>query len=82
MSWKDKLKAKKEKLMERYQTNLSYIEQKRAERLRNRHQRIVDMKPGSIKTIREGLAMHKKPLQVMKDEYQRRKDEREKKRTN
>jgi DNA-binding transcriptional regulator YiaG len=79
MSWKDKLKAKKEKLMERYQSNLSYYEQKHAEKLRHKHQRIVDMKPGAVKAIREGLAMHKKPLQVMKDEYERRKTEREQK---
>jgi hypothetical protein len=54
-------------------------EQQRAEKLRKKKQQIKHMKPGSARAIKEGLLMHKSPMEVMKEEYDRRKYNREKK---
>jgi len=54
-------------------------EQQRAERLRRKNKKIKTMKDGARKAITEGLIQRKTPMQVMKDEYVRRKYEREKK---
>ena len=66
-----------EKKQQQIQKGQQITEQKKAEKLRKQKQKITDMKPGSITTIRKGLLTHASPLDVMKEEYNRRKYERE-----
>lgn len=79
MSIKEKLLKKKKELQEQYQRGKERTKQKEAEKLRKKSKRMKNMKPGAKKAIVEGLAMKKKPWEVAKDEYERRKFEREKK---
>ena len=51
----------------------------RAKKLRKKMQRICEMKPGARRAILEGLNTHKNVLDVMKDEYKRRKEVRDEK---
>ena len=51
------------------------FEQQRAEKMRKKHKQISEMKPGAVKTLREGLAMKKGVFQVMKEEWERRQGE-------
>lgn len=53
--------------------------QMKAERARKKNKRIDEMQPGAVKAIAEGLRSKSSPLDVMKQEYYRRKYEREKK---
>jgi len=75
----EKLKAKKKSMQEQMKRGLVVTEQMRAERLRKRIDKRIDMKPGARKTISEGIALRKSPLDVMHEEYNRRRFEREQK---
>ena len=66
-----------EKKQQQIQKGQQITEQKKAEKLRKQKQKISDMKPGSITAIRKGLMTKANPLDVMKEEYARRKYERE-----
>jgi hypothetical protein len=79
MGLMDRLLVKKQKLLEQLDRGKVVTEQMKAERLRKRHNNISNMKPGAKKAILEGLVMKKSPLDVMKEEYSRRKYERNKK---
>ena len=54
-------------------------EQERAEKLRKKVTKIQNAKPGAVTAVRKGLLTKASPLDVMKEEYSRRKYEREKK---
>ena len=79
MGLKDKLLLKKKKMQEQMQRGRVKSEQLRAERLRKKRKRLTDMKPGTLKAMRSGMAMKKKPFQIMQEEYERRKTNRESK---
>jgi len=76
---KDKLLKKKQKMREQIRKGREISEQQKAERIRKKIKRFEELKPGTRKTMTEGLIMRKKPWQVMREEYRRRKFEREKK---
>jgi len=50
------------------------------EKARRKQHRLKNMKEGSWKTIQNGLAVHASPMDVMREEYNRRKHERTKNR--
>lgn len=79
MSLRDRLEKKKQQMLEQIQRGKERTEQQRAEKLRKKHERITTMKPGARKAITEGLAMKKKPWEVARDEYERRKQARKEK---
>ena len=79
MSLKDKLLKKKKDMQEQMQRGRIVTEQMRAEKLRKKQNKYKDMKPGARKAIHDGMVMRKSPLDVMRDEYSRRKYEREQK---
>jgi len=54
-------------------------EQKRAENMRKKINRIQDAKPSAITTMRRGFMTKANPIEVMREEYDRRKQERESK---
>jgi len=66
-----------EKKKKQLQDTKSQLEIDKARRQKKKINKVANMKPGARKAISEGLIGNKKPLQVMKEEYQRRKDERE-----
>jgi len=51
----------------------------KAEKKRKRVNKIVDMKPGAYRAVREGIITKKSPMDLMKEEYSRRKYERKQK---
>ena len=73
MGFKERLLRKKKELLDQYNRGKQVTEQMRAEKLRRHRQKVVDMRPGAAKAIVEGLELHKGPLDVMRDEYSRRK---------
>ena len=75
----ERLKAKKKSMQERMQRGRVVTEQMRAERLRKRVDKRVDMKPGVRQAIVHGIALKKSPMDVMREEYSRRRFEREQK---
>jgi len=79
MGLREKLEEKKRKMQEQIQRGRERTEQDRAERLRKRSNKLASMKPGTRRAITEGIALKKSPLDVMHEEYNRRKYEREKK---
>ena len=66
-------------MQELKQRGIERTEQQKAEKLRKKQNKMVNMKPGARKAIIEGVALKKNPLDVMKDEYERRKYERKQK---
>jgi len=54
-------------------------QQMRAEKLRKKMNKLKDAKPGAVTTMRKGMIAKQSPIDVMKEEYSRRKYEREKK---
>ena len=62
-----------------YQRGKKITEQMKAERLRKKQNSLIDAKPGAVTTIRRGLFTRANPLDVMKEEYARRKHERDNK---
>ena len=79
MSWKNNVKDWVKARQREIDRGRTVTEQMRAERKRKRMNKIFDSKPGAVRAIREGLMYKKNPLDVMSDEYSRRKYEREKK---
>ena len=79
MRIKERLDKTKDKLMSMKQRGLEVTEQRRAEKLRRKTNKLMNMKPGTKRTMVEGLAMRQSPMDVMKNEAARRKYEREKK---
>jgi len=77
MTFKDRLNNYILKKQMQVQRGKEISEQRKAEKLRKQKQKISDMKPGSITAIRKGLMTKANPLDVMKEEYARRKYERE-----
>ena len=51
----------------------------RAEKLRKKINKVVNLKPGARRAMHEGLMARKSPVDVMKEEYSRRKYERKQK---
>jgi len=51
--------------------------QMKAEKQRKRLRKAMYRKPGALKAISDGISLKKSPLDVMKEEYDRRKYERE-----
>lgn len=76
----DKLKEKKKSMQTQMQRGREVTEQMKAERLQKKINKRIDMKPGARQAIVHGLAMKKTPMEVMKEEYNRRRFEREQKR--
>jgi len=54
-------------------------QQMKAEKLRKKMNKLADAKPGAVTTMRKGMMTKQSPIDVMKEEYSRRKYEREKK---
>ena len=53
--------------------------QMKAEKLRKKMNKLQDAKPGTVTTMRKGIMTKQSPIDVMKEEYGRRKYEREQK---
>ena len=79
MTMKDRLNNFILKKQMQIQRGRKITEQMKAERLRKKQNSLVDAKPGSITTIRRGLFTRANPLDLMKEEYARRKYERDNK---
>jgi hypothetical protein len=77
--WKDKLNSFIEKKQKQVQRGREVTEQMKAERIRKKQNRLINAKPGAVTAIRTGLVTHASPLDVMKEEYNRRKYERDNK---
>lgn len=54
-------------------------QQMKAEKLRKKMNKLADTKPGAVTTMRKGIMAKQSPIDVMKEEYSRRKYKREKK---
>jgi len=70
---------KKKELQDQYRRGVERTEQMKAEKLRKKANKLKHMKPGARKAMIEGVAMKKSPMAVMRDEYSRRKYERQQK---
>jgi len=79
MSLLEKLSRKKDEMVKQMRRGREVTEQMRAEKLRRKQKKLADMKPSTKRTILLGLKNRSSPLDVMKEEYSRRKYEREKK---
>ena len=79
MSLLDRLKAKRKSMQVQMHRGRVVTEQMKAERKRKKINKLINMKPGAKQAIAHGIAMKKKPVDVMKDEYNRRVYEREQK---
>jgi len=79
MGIKDRFLKKKQEMQDQMQRGREVTEQMRAEKLRKKVNKVKNMKPGARKAITEGVAMKKHPMDVMREEYNRRKYEREQK---
>jgi len=75
----EKLKAKKKSMQEQMQRGRVVTEQMRAEKLRKKINKRINMKPGARQAISHGLALRSSPMSVMKGELHRRRSEREQK---
>ena len=76
---KEKLRKKKKDLQAQYHRGIEVTEQMRAEKLRKKINKVVNLKPGARRAMHEGLMARKSPVDVMKEEYSRRKYERKQK---
>ena len=79
MGIKDKIIEKRKHLEELKQRGIERSRQLEDERKRKKQRKFENMKPGARHAIVEGMILKKHPLDVMRDEYDRRKYEREKK---
>lgn len=79
MGLRERLLKKKQKLLAQMEKGRKVSEQMKAERIRKKVKRVSDMKPGAKRAIVEGLMMRKSPVEVMREEYERRKYKRMKK---
>jgi len=77
MTVKDRLNNFILKKQMQVQRGREITEQMKAEKMRKKQNRLIDAEPGAITAIRRGLVTHANPLDVMKEEYNRRKYERE-----
>ena len=75
----ERLKEKKRKMQAQMKKGLEVTEQMRAEKKRKKLNKLVHMKPGARQAIVHGMMAKKTPMEVMREEYDRRKSEREKK---
>lgn len=73
----ERLNKTKLKMQKQIQKGKEITEQQRAEKLRQKRKRYSNMQPGARKAITEGILFNKSVKDVMKDEYNRRKYERE-----
>ena len=80
MKLMEKLNAKRSKMQKQMRKGMEITEQMKAEKKRKRLNKMVNMKPGAKQAIVHGIAMKKKPLEVMREELDRRRFEREQKR--
>ena len=76
MKLKERIEAKKLKLLNDINHGREISKQKEDERKRKRVDRVANMKPGAGRAMAEGLVLRRKPWDVMKEEYGRRKYER------
>ena len=79
MSWTNKIKTWINNRQKEIQRGAEITEQRRAEKLRMKRNKLAKAKPSTSTTIRRGLATRAKPWEVAKEEYDRRKYERKKK---
>jgi hypothetical protein len=75
---KTKMGKKRKEITKKVLRAQQESEQHRIARSRRKINKVANMKPGARKTIHEGLISNKTPLEVMREEYSRRKYEREK----
>jgi len=66
-------------MQEQMKRGIERTEQMKAEKLRRKQNKLLNMKEGTKKTMLIGLQTKKKPFEVMMEEYERRKKLREKK---
>jgi len=76
MTFKDKLNNFIAKKQVEIQRGKEITEQKRAENARKKIKRLQNAKPSAITTMRKGLVSKSSPIDVMKEEWHRRKYER------
>ena len=79
MGLKEKLEEKKRKMQLQIQRGRERTEQMKAEKLRKKSYNLLHMKPGARQAIVSGMMLRKSPLDVMKEEYSRRRYVREQK---
>jgi len=79
MSFKKKLRKYVQKKQDQIQRGREISMQMKDEQLRKKEKQYQHMKPGAKKAILDGLKTKSSPLDVMKQEYERRKYERHKK---
>ena len=75
-----KLKKWLEKRREEIQKGRMKLLEDRIKREQRKKKKMLQSKPGAVRAIREGLMLRKTPMQVMKEEYNRRRYERKKRR--
>lgn len=75
----EKMRKKKLELQQQLQNAREESEQRRAEKLRKKKEKLKYMKPGAIRAIREGLATRDTVMGVMRKEWERRKSEQKQK---
>ena len=75
----ERLKDKKKSMKDQMQRGRVVTEQMRAEKLRKKNNKRINMKPGPRQAIVHGIAMKKSPMDVMREELSRRRFEREQK---
>jgi len=78
-SLRKKLEEKKHRMQEQVQRGREKSLQMEDERRRKRANKLASLKPGARRAIHEGLLARKSPVDVMKEEYSRRKYERQQK---
>jgi len=78
-SLREKLEKKKQSMQDQIDRGRERSRQMEDERRRNKANKVSSMKPGARRAIHEGLLARKGPVDVMKEEYARRKYEREQK---
>jgi len=79
MSFKSKINRWIKRKQADIQRGREITEQMKAERARKRNKKISEMDDGALKAIMDGYRSKSNPMDVMKQEYYRRKYEREKK---
>jgi len=77
----ERLKKKKQKMLDQMQRGREVTEQMKAEKKRKKIHKFKHMKPGAKRAITEGLILRKNPMSVMREEYDRRKYNRTSKKT-
>lgn len=73
---KQRLKQKKQEMQEQMERGRTRTVELQIERRQRRQKKLLERKPGAVKAITEGLVLKKNPLEVMRDEYHRRRYER------